>query len=163
MLSNTITVAIKDLRVLFKDKGALAVLFLLPIIFSVIQGAPQKALGNVGETTPSGESSLVIEAYLVNEDTGSYGRQLAEALEQAAILDVKKLDSADEADLLVADGERPAAIIIPADLTHNIDNYLPSQILVRHMATKFQVGLVFHWMGAVPRFPSMTLTNPYSK
>ncbi len=130
MFSNTITVAIKDLRVLFKDKGALAVLFLLPIVFSVIQGAPQKALGNVGETTPSGESTLVVEAYLVNEDRGPYGQQLFEVLEQVAILDIEKLDSEDEADQMVADGERAAAIIIPAGFSDNVNNHTPSQIQV---------------------------------
>lgn len=130
MLNDTITVALKDLRVLLKDKGALAVLFLLPVVFSVIQGAPQKAIGNVGETTPSGESSLVVEAYLVNQDSGTYGRQLAEALQQVSILDIEELDSRDEADQLVADGERAAAIIIPANFSQNIDDYVSSDLEV---------------------------------
>ncbi|MCK4831506.1 MAG: ABC transporter permease [Anaerolineales bacterium] len=127
-LMNALAMAGKELRVLLKDKGALAVLFLLPLLFSAIMGGPQKMLSDVGETGPGEEPALQIEAYLVNHDSGPYGAQVADALSAITMLDIEALDTAEEADQLVADGERPAAIIIPAGFSAQIDAYTPTEI-----------------------------------
>ena len=127
-LMNALAMAGKELKVLLKDKGALAVLFLLPLLFSAIMGGPQKMLSDVGETGPGEEPALQIEAYLVNQDSGPYGAQVADALSAITMLDIEALDTAEEADQLVADGERPAAIIIPASFSAQIDAYVPTEI-----------------------------------
>ena len=71
---NSARMAQKDLKILFKDRGQLAVIFGLPLLLGLIFcGMIASA---VGSTTPSGEPKLVIKAYLVNEDQGPYGAQV---------------------------------------------------------------------------------------
>ncbi len=129
-IRNALAVAGKDLKILFKDKGGLAVLFLLPLVLSGVVGGPQKMVSNAGEADPGDEPPLQIEAYLVKQDNGPYGAQVVEGLNGISLLEIKELESAEEADQLVADGERPAAIIIPVDFSSKIDAYVPTELQV---------------------------------
>ncbi|MGD8753983.1 MAG: hypothetical protein PVG14_21310, partial [Anaerolineales bacterium] len=76
-LRNTLKQARKDLKILFKDRGQLAVLFVLPLVFALMLGAP-KAAGADNLVSVSGESTFSIRAYIVNEDEGPYGAQVEE-------------------------------------------------------------------------------------
>jgi ABC-2 type transport system permease protein len=67
---------------------------------------------------------------VVNDDEGTYGAQVAVALGQMTVLDVEELDSAEDADRRVGEGDRAAAIIIPAGFSAGIDAYEPRQLKV---------------------------------
>ncbi len=69
-----------------------------------------------------------MEVFLVNEDDGPYGAQVAETLKQMTILRVEELGSAAEADERVGKGERAAAIIVPAGFSAGIDAYQPTRL-----------------------------------
>jgi ABC-2 type transport system permease protein len=73
---------------------------------------------------------MTVRVFVVNDDEGAYGRQVTEALKQMAMLDVEELDTAEEADRRVGQGERAAAIIIPAGFSAGIDAYQPRQVNV---------------------------------
>ncbi len=124
MLGSTLAVAAKDLRIVFKDKGSLAVLFLLPLLFAVIFGAPQHMSGSGGGSGEGlgGEPSFTASAQVVNQDSGPYGSQVVGALSAVRVLDLAHSDSVSEADRFVADGKVPAAIVIPADFSQRIDS-----------------------------------------
>jgi ABC-2 type transport system permease protein len=95
------------------------------------------------ETGPDGGSTIHIEGYLVNLDTGLYGSQIEQGLESIPILGLEKLDTIEEADRLVGEGEQPAAVIIPADFSRNIDAYSPVEIqLLADPAQKEAVAVV---------------------
>jgi len=125
MIRNSLAVAWKDLLIVLKDKGALAVLFLMPLLFASLLGM---AFGNTG----SGETETRIEitVLLVNQDRGSYGRMLADGLKGAEVLIVKRLYNAALADQRVADGEASAALVIPADFTDKIDAGEPVEVTI---------------------------------
>jgi ABC-2 type transport system permease protein len=127
-ITETLAVAWKDLKVLFKDKGTLAVLFLMPLLFSVIFNAPQMSASNMSD--PDAEDAPTIKAYLVNEDAAPYGAQVAEALHGVKMLNVEEVETADRADELVADGEAAAAIIIPADFSQKIEANEPTKVRI---------------------------------
>jgi ABC-2 type transport system permease protein len=129
-LMNALAVAGKDLRILFKDKGNLAVLFALPIIFSLIVAGPHRFQSDTEEAAPGEEPALQIKAFLVNEDGGTYGTQVMDGLRGIPMLEIESLDSIEEADRRVADGERAAAIVIPAEFSAGIDAYEPVEIQV---------------------------------
>jgi ABC-2 type transport system permease protein len=129
-LMNALAVAGKDLKILFKDKGNLAVLFALPILFSLIVAGPHRFQSDTEETAPGEEPALQIKAFLVNEDSGPYGSQVVDGLGGVATLEIESLDSAEEADRRVADGERVAAIVIPAEFSASIDAYEQTEIQV---------------------------------
>ena len=117
MINDILAIALKELQLLLKDKGALAVFFLMPLLFATIMGGPAQLVAKMEEGSGDGEQALVMPIYMVNEDTGPYGAQVAEALHSVGMLEITILDSTQEADQLVADGEAPAAVIIPADFT----------------------------------------------
>lgn len=126
VLLNSLRMARKDLKILFKDRGQLVVLFLLPLLFALMLGLPYAAERDPLTTT--GESKLSISAYVVNEDIGPYGAQLEEALLNIQPLRILRSRSVDQADEKVAAGEAPAAIIIPTDFSARIDANLPTRI-----------------------------------
>ncbi len=73
-LRSIISVAWKDLQVIFKDRGFLVVVIFLPSVFSMLFGSiNQKAMDN-------SNSSITLPIALVNQDEGSYGEQIAKIM-----------------------------------------------------------------------------------
>ena len=125
ILYKTWAIAWKNLLVLSKDRGELAILFLLPLVFASLIGI--SAGGGPGDED---EASVHFDVYMVNEDGGPYGEMVEDILADMTMLRIETLDSAAEADQLVAEGERLAAIIIPADFSEQIDAYDPTKVTV---------------------------------
>jgi ABC-2 type transport system permease protein len=126
LIRNSLMMARKDLRVLLKDRGQLAVLFAMPLLFALIFGG-LASLG-AGDSGPGGEPALVISVYLVNEDQGLYGEQVEAALRGIRPLRIRSARTADAADQQVADGKAPAAIIIPDDFSARLDANQPATV-----------------------------------
>jgi ABC-2 type transport system permease protein len=118
MVFNTLAIAWKELQILFKDRGQLAVLFLMPVMFASIIGS------TFGGGTPG------IELLLVNQDQGRYSQQMVEILNGIQALRITELDSVDAADRQVADGEALAAVVIPPDFSRKVDAYEQTQVQV---------------------------------
>jgi linearmycin/streptolysin S transport system permease protein len=123
MIGSTLAIAWKDLLIVLKDKGVLAVYFLMPLLFASLLGI---AFGNTG----SDETKIEIAVLLVNQDSGSYGRMLADGLKGAEVLVVEDLSDATLADQRVASGDAPAALVIPANFTAKIDAGEPVEVTI---------------------------------
>ncbi len=126
LIRSSLRMARKDLKILFKDRGQLAVLFALPLLLALVFGG-LASLG-AGDGGPGGEPALVISVYLVNEDQGPYGEQVEAALRGIRPLRIRSARSADAADQKVADGEAPAAIIIPDDFSARLEANQPTTV-----------------------------------
>jgi ABC-2 type transport system permease protein len=126
VVRSSLRMARKDLKVLFKDRGQLAVIFVMPLVFALIWGGMYAMVPD--SEGPSGESKLVIETYIVNEDQGPYGAQVEEVLRDIRTLRLRSSPTADAADKKVAEGKAPAAIIIPADFSAQIDANQPVRV-----------------------------------
>ena len=126
-LTTILRVSRRVLQVLAKDRGTLAVLFLLPLLFGSL-------LGSVFGGGPSGddgaEPGIQIGVYVVNEDGGPYGRQVVAILNEMAVLEPDTTVSAAEADRLVGAGTKIAAVLIPADFSARIDAYEQATVRV---------------------------------
>lgn len=118
MVRNTLAIAWKEMQILFKDRGQLVVLFLMPIMFASILGSA------------FGGGSPEIAIYLVNQDTGAYGSQVENQLDNIEALHITKLDTAEQADRRIADGEALAAIVIPPGFSQKIDAFEQTQVQV---------------------------------
>lgn len=85
-MNKLLAAIIKDLKILFRDKAGLAVIFAMPImlviIISSIQNSSFKLL-----------NENKVPMLLVNADTGEAGRQLIYALSQIGMFDLQQLDS----------------------------------------------------------------------
>jgi ABC-2 type transport system permease protein len=116
-----LAIAWKEIQVRAKDRGSLVILFILPLLFGSM-------LGSMANQASNEEEGISIGVYLVNQDSGPYGQTVVSVLEEMSILDLEQLDDAQEADQLVADGKKLAAIIIPADLSARINAYEPTAV-----------------------------------
>ncbi len=118
-------VAGKEIQVLLRERGALAVLFLLPLLIGSLYGSMQLQMARDSEVDP-----IFVTIALVNQDAGTFGGELSKALHNISILGILEPQTPAEAESVVAEGDVTAAIIIPEDFTSQIDAHVPTQIEV---------------------------------
>jgi ABC-2 type transport system permease protein len=117
-----LNVAWKEIQLLAKDRGNLAVLFLLPILFSSLYGTINLQLAG------GDDAAISLDVCLVNQDDGMFGVEIARALKGIDELNVESFDIVADAEQRVAEGDATAAIVIPADFSQKIDGYTPTSI-----------------------------------
>ena len=127
MTTNPIRVALstawKDMQVLFRERGLLAIIIGLPLVMSVLNSYVNQQLNASNE-------GITFPVILVNQDHDLYGKQIETILKGIDVLDITYLDSPEEAENQVRDSKVLAAIILPPDLTEAVDSYTPSQVEV---------------------------------
>jgi ABC-2 type transport system permease protein len=119
----TLSVAWKEVQVLLRDRGALALLILFPILLSSVQGGANVAVAAEGETP-----SILLHVGLVNEDEGNFGSEISKALQSIDILDIETFEQKEDAEEKVAKGEAAASIVIPVGFSDKINAYTPVSI-----------------------------------
>lgn len=116
----------KDILVLIRDKGGLAMLFMMPmalvLIMTSLQDNTFKAINESG-----------IKLILLNNDTDSLGNAIENEIVQSNFFRIyKEIDDAkpSEADVkeAVAEGKYQIGIIIPADATQRIRNRVKTSV-----------------------------------
>jgi ABC-2 type transport system permease protein len=132
------TVAWNDIQVLFKDKGALAIFLLLPLLIAGLINAPQ-----IASWANEEEPAISFNLAVVNEDEGLYGEQVVNALKGIAVLNVTEVAAAETADAQVAEREVEAAVLIPPGFSQQIDAYEPVAMnLIVDPTQEASVGLI---------------------
>jgi ABC-2 type transport system permease protein len=144
-----LSIAYKDLQIFFKDRGAVIVLVLLPLLFVVVLSG---ALGSIGQ---SQEKDTRTPLPAVNLDGGAMAQTLLDGIDKAGGVRVEPYTEADAATALddaavpfvltipqgftadvdaaeeqVAKGEATAAILIPANFSSHIGDHIPTAINV---------------------------------
>jgi ABC-2 type transport system permease protein len=119
MLQQILSTTWKDLKILFKDIGGLATLFLMPLMFIVVMSTALQGLFNTGTDTQPRRLPVV------NLDRGEHAAQVIEALARLDGIEVEMAwDGAtltrEQAEALVVDGERSVAVIFPADFSAQV-------------------------------------------
>ncbi|HEY4720205.1 MAG TPA: ABC transporter permease, partial [Anaerolineae bacterium] len=118
MIQQILATTWKDLKILLKDFGGLATLFLMPTMFIFVMTLALGGLFNRGGDNP-------IEILVVNDDTGTIGAQIVAGLQATEGFAVEtEWDGAAltraRAEALIADQKRSIAVIIPADFSDTI-------------------------------------------
>lgn len=121
----TISVAWKEILVIFKDKGMLAVMLMLPLLLGSIFGGINYQLNKSGE-----DPNILFRVFLVNQDKGEFSNQLVSALREIDIIEITESDNIAGSEQQVAEGNAAAAIMIPANFSQEINNYVPTRIEV---------------------------------
>ncbi|HUW09738.1 MAG TPA: ABC transporter permease, partial [Anaerolineae bacterium] len=103
-----LSVALKDFRILLKDRGALVMSFLIPILLIFIWNIPQMA----GQS----EETNLIPLPLVNLDGGAASQEFIAGLSSAAGVHVESY-AGDEALALLEEGDIDWLLEIPADFS----------------------------------------------
>ena len=124
-IRSILVVAWKEIQIIVKDRGSLAILFVLPLVLTSLYGGMNQQFAGTEQ-----EASILIDVCLVNEDPGEYGAQVAGALDEISVLRIEKLQTVAEAEQRVAQGHATAAIVLPATLTERIAAYEPVALQV---------------------------------
>jgi ABC-2 type transport system permease protein len=127
MVKNTLAIAWKEIQVFLKNRGELAVYFLLPLLLASVIGNAFSSVPGAG-TGEDVDPTLILVA---NQDDGPYGALVVSILRDIDALGVLHLgDDAARADQRVGDGEEVAAVIIPPDFSEKVDAYEPTSVEV---------------------------------
>lgn len=110
----------KELLILLRDKGGLAIMFLMPMamitIMALIQDAPFKDY-----------QEIKIPLLFVNNDTGSLGRSIEKGLIDSKIFEITKKELADnEVKQQIKSGDYEIGIVIPNNATTLLNNNVNS-------------------------------------
>jgi ABC-2 type transport system permease protein len=109
---NALHIAVKDLQILFRDRGTIIQLLGLPLIFILVfSGAMQAAVG--------GQSDTRMPLAVVDQDGGSLAQTLVDGIEQAGGIHVVPTERT-EAEQALDIGELPRALFIPPNFSADV-------------------------------------------
>lgn len=120
MINALIAVIHKELLLLIRDKAGLLVLFVMPaVLVVVITLVQENALKSIGESDT--------RVLLLDNDGGALGRQITDALENTDGVEVTRtidgqVPTRQQALGLVARGDYQLCLMIPADLTRQVQS-----------------------------------------
>ncbi len=119
MMHQILSTTWKDLKILFKDPGGMATLFLMPLMFIIVMSTALQGLFNTGTDTQPRRLPVV------NLDRGEYAAQVIDALDSIDGIEVEiawdgVTLTRERAETLVVDGECSVAILFPADFSAQI-------------------------------------------
>lgn len=120
-------IAVKDLKVIFRDKKALAVLLLMPALIILILGS---ALGSMFNEDMGVERFPVA---VVNQDEGRMSEVFVEDFlkkDMEGLLEIKTVDIA-AAEKMLRNKEVPAVIVIPTGFTESFFAGKPVEVEIR--------------------------------
>jgi ABC-type multidrug transport system permease subunit len=112
----TLSVMIKDLRLIWRDRFGLAALLLVPIVVIMV----------IAAATQSGDGSKSILFPVVNEDQGPVATALIRAFREH--LDVRVVSRATANHLVAEANDAPAALILPPELSKHYLAQKPSTV-----------------------------------
>ena len=120
MLNKIFATTWKDLKILFKDIGGIATLFLMPLMFILVMSTALQGLFNTGvDAEPE-------RLPVINLDQGDYAEEIISALDDMDGIEIEstredELLTREMAEDLILDGERQIAFVFPADFSENVD------------------------------------------
>jgi len=100
------------------------ILFLLPLMIGSFMGGANLVM------TTSESDVILLDVGLVNLDPGTFGSEMAKAIQAINQIKVTVYPDIASAEQPVAKGAAAAAIVIPADFSQKIDSYIPTTVEV---------------------------------
>jgi len=109
-----LTIARKDIRVLFRDRSAMIFIFGLPIIMTSIFGV---IFGKQGKEP----TRVPLKILVANLDRGPHGSELTEAMQKLGMTPEPEPKGAAEVEKRVKSGDRPFGLTIPANFSVGLE------------------------------------------
>ena len=104
----------KEFKLLIRDIGGLAILFIMPILLVIV-------ITLVQDSTFKTIKDTKIPILVIDHDKGKVSQNILESLHQSNALEVLQKDSEEEAVTLVFSGEYQLAIVIPKNLSSDLE------------------------------------------
>ncbi len=123
MLHQILSITWKDLKILFKDIGGMATLFLMPMMFIIVMSIVQKDMFDPSDTGQSRRLPVI------NLDSGDLAAEVIAQLDNMDGIEVEMAWEGEpltreQAEALVTDGKRAVAVVFPADFSERIKERL---------------------------------------
>ncbi len=116
-----LNIAWKDFQILIRDRGLLAVIVAMPLLFGLILSTAYS-----GMFTDESNTGITIPVMVVNEDDGPFSQTIIDNLQQVDVLKITEVaaDTGNQAaNEAILDGTQTAALIIPVDFSSSIQDY----------------------------------------
>lgn len=123
-IKQILNLAWKDFQIIIRDRGMLAVIIGMPMLFGLIMSSAYS--GN-----QQNASSIEIPIAILNKDEGNYSQTVLDILDQIDVLKItslSKTESLEAVNKMLLNGEYTAAVIIPADFSSGIADYSGAEI-----------------------------------
>lgn len=123
-IKQILNLAWKDFQIIIRDRGMLAVIIGMPMLFGLIMSSAYS--GN-----QQSASSIEIPIAILNQDDGKYSQTVLEIMDQIDVLKITNLSSSESLEAvnsMLLDGEYTAAVIIPDDFSNGIADYSGAEI-----------------------------------
>jgi ABC-2 type transport system permease protein len=123
-IKQVLNLAWKDFQIIIRDRGMLAVIIGMPMLFGLIMSSAYS--GN-----QQSSSSIEIPIAILNQDEGKFSKTVLEIMDQIDVLKItnlSKTESLDAVNTMLLDGEYTAAVIIPNDFSSGIADYSGAEI-----------------------------------
>jgi ABC-2 type transport system permease protein len=144
-------IALKDLQILWQDRGSVVMLFLLPLLFIIVFSGALGAIGSSGKDT---RIALVV----IDRDGGKSARMLVEKLDRDGNVRVE-LQEENRAMTRLDHSDIPRALIIPETFSRDIAASNPTalQLIVHPDASLEQTDAVRRGVEGVARDMSLEI------
>ncbi|PKN84567.1 MAG: hypothetical protein CVU46_13770 [Chloroflexi bacterium HGW-Chloroflexi-8] len=126
IFKHILNIAWKDFQILIRDRGLLAVIIAMPLLFGLLLSSAYS--GSYNENAGSG---LVIPILIVNEDSGTFGQRVVDILkqiEELKITEITETNAKELANQAVLSGDQSVALMIPNEFSRQIEDYSGSEI-----------------------------------
>ncbi|WP_165748945.1 ABC transporter permease [Cellulophaga sp. Z1A5H] len=120
----------KEFLLLTRDIGGIAILFIMPLVLIV-------TITLIQDSTFKSVSETKIPILLVDNDKGSVSKTIKKGLEESIIFEVIKIENEEEAKNLVFKGANQLAIIVPENLSSDLEKKVNQN--VEEILNKFGV------------------------
>lgn len=123
MLRQILAITWKDLKILFKDTGGMATLFLMPLMFIIVMSIIQQGMFDPGD------SGRPRHLPVVNLDSGDLAAEVVAQLDNIDGIAVETIWEGEsltreQAESLVSDGKRAVAVVFPANFSARVEERL---------------------------------------
>ena len=115
MLNQILAITWKDLKVFFKDRGGMVIIFLQPMMFIIVMSYALSGLFSSGEDRP-------IQILAVNQDQGTQAAAIIQKLDEMKAFTVEttwegRPLTRPEAERLIVERKRKLALVFPSDFS----------------------------------------------
>ena len=119
MIHQILSTTWKDLKILLKDTGGIATLFLMPLMFIIVMSTALQGLFD------NGSDAQPQRLPVVNLDRGEYAAQVIDALETFDGIQVEttwdnQTLTRELAESIVIEGDRPLVVVFPVEFSERI-------------------------------------------
>ncbi len=119
MLNQILAITWKDLKVFFKDRGGMVIIFLQPMMFIIVMSYALSGLFSSGEDRP-------IQILAVNQDQGTQAAAIIQKLDEMKAFAVETTWEGEAltrpaAEQLIVEGKRRLALVFPSDFSEVLE------------------------------------------